>query len=370
MPDPAPAWDATEDGVCALELQLVEPLEWSRIPGEDALELEMPAWGSTSVLRDRVAPILEGLEAGENLPGIVHRLEEAGVYPSRSAARRNARNVVLGLAGQGVVEIHLPPVPEVFGGRYERREELGRGAVGVAWRCRDRERGDDVVVKHAWNWSGSLERRDRNLRDEADLVERLDHPGVVSLVDRLEVGGRFHLVREFVDGRELADRILSEGPLPRPERAPMARHVVGILRHLHERNVWCLDLAPGNLFQRRDGPGVVLADLGHCRRVEAERIDLERVPGTVGYLGPEVFEEHTATRALDVYGLGKLYEFATTGYPPNQGEPVEDVLERMNERGDPTEAEIDLVRACLARQPERRPELSAVLERLEGIESA
>lgn len=361
------AWDATRGGVCALPIHVVEPPSWEPIEGEDAIRLEMREWDRPSVLRDRVVPILEGIEAGEDLPEIVDRVEAAGTYRSRKAAERGARTIVLGLAGQGNLEIELPPVPEVFGGRFERVEELGRGSVGVAWLARDLETGEQVVVKHAWNWNGSLERRDRNLREEAELMARFDHPGIVEFVDGLEVDGRFHLVREFVDGHELADRLLTEGPLPQAGRSEVAYQVAEILDHLHDRSVLCMDLKPANLMRREDGGSVVLADLGHCRAVEDPPVALERVPGTVGYLGPEIFEEQQAGPRSDVYGFGKLYEFMVTAYPPNQGEPIEEVLERMRERGDPSEHELGFVEACLAEDPSRRPASAGeAVERLDA----
>lgn len=361
------AWDATRDGLSALPVDLVEPVSWERLPEKDAVRIEMDAWGGVSVMRDRVAHILEGLEADEDLPAIVDRLVDADAYPSRVSAERNARNIILGLAGQGNVEIRLPPVPEVFGGRFERVGELGRGAVGVAWLCRDLEPNGErkVVVKHAWNWNGSLRRRDENLREEADLMARFDHPGIVTFVDGFEVDGRFHLVREFVEGTDLADLVLTKGALPRDDRLRAAHDVADVLETMHERSVWCLDLKPGNLMRRgEDGGGrFVLADLGHCREVHSDRIEVQRIPGTRGYLGPEIFEDRAATAANDIYGFGKLYEFLTTGYPPNQGEPVEDVIGRMEERGDPAPEEVEFVEACLARAPEDRPPSpSAALE--------
>lgn len=354
----ASGWDARRDDVSAYPLEVVEEITWERLPEHDAVRLEMDAWGGDSILRDRVAHILEGLEAGEDLPEIVDRLVAEEAYGSRSSAIRNARNIVLGLAGQGNVEIQLPPVPEVFDGRYERLEELGRGAVGVAWLCRDLEAsGDDgVVVKHAWNWTRPLDHRDRNLREEAGVMARLDHPGIVSLVDRFEIDGRFHMVRDFVQGEELGDRVFTEGPLDPKVRVRVARQVAAILDHLHSSSVLCMDLKPGNLMEedRGEGPQVLLADLGHCQPFEEEPLPLDRAPGTRNYLAPEIFSEHHATRASDIYSLGKLYEFLTTASPPRQGEELGSVKERMEEEG-ATERDLAFVEACLAPDPADRP---------------
>lgn len=348
------SWTARREGVSAMPVELVEPLEWEPIEGKDAIRLAMDAWDRPSYLHERVAHILEGLEAGEDLPEIVERLEREEAYSSRPSAHRNARSIVLGLAGQGNVEIGLPPVPDVFGDRFERVEELGRGAVGVVWRCRDRQTGRDVVVKHAWNWTGELEARDENLRKEASLMAELDHPAVVSLVDGIEVEGRFYLVREFVHGEELADHVFTEGNLDPEQRIDVTRQVADLLDHMHERSVLCLDLKPANLMLEPSGR-VRLTDLGHSRSIEDEPLELSRVPGTRGYLGPEIVEDHQATRATDVFGLGRLHVFNATAYPPKQSDSRADTLERLRERAEPRDGEEAFLEACLAPDPDDRP---------------
>lgn len=349
------SWDASVDGISALPIRVVEPLDWELVAEKDAVRIHMDRSGRDSWLKPRVAHILRGLEAGDSLPGIVETLVEAEAYPSPSRAEANARSLILGLAEQGNIEIELPRVPQVFDDRYERIEELGRGTVGVVWLCRDLEAPgqDPVVVKHAWNWSGPLQARDANLREEARLMRSLDHDGIVPYLDGFEIDDRFHLVRGFVEGEDLALQVLEHGAPAPATRKAMARQVAGILDHMHDRSILCMDLKPSNLMTQPDG-SLIFGDLGHCREIQGDQIPLERVPGTRGFLAPEIFAEHLATRTSDIYSLGKLYEFLTTAYPPNQGEQLEDVIDRMEKRG-AGPADVAFVRACLQEHRDDRP---------------
>src|SRR5262249_47032110 len=116
-----------------------------------------------------------------------------------------------------------PWVGRRIAGRYALRRELGRGGSGVVFEASDEQvAGRRVVVKLLHDFWSSEDWMRRRFREEAGVLARLDHPGIVSLIDAGEIeDGRLFLVLPFHEGRTLRDA-LAAGPLgtPFPARLP------------------------------------------------------------------------------------------------------------------------------------------------------
>ncbi|MBI2932337.1 MAG: protein kinase, partial [Planctomycetes bacterium] len=83
--------------------------------------------------------------------------------------------------------------------RYEFLEELGRGAMGVVYRARDRTLGREVAVKVLRREGKANPRLLARMMREAWAIAKLEHPNIVRIHDVLDDG----LVMEFVRGRPL-----------------------------------------------------------------------------------------------------------------------------------------------------------------------
>ena len=66
-------------------------------------------------------------------------------------------------------------------GRFQVREQLGRGGMGVVWLCYDPQLGRDVAVKMLVEQAAEGSDRLARFLQEARLMARLDHPGIVAL---------------------------------------------------------------------------------------------------------------------------------------------------------------------------------------------
>jgi serine/threonine protein kinase len=165
------------------------------------------------------------------------------------------------------------------------------------------------------------------------------------------------------------NRLVREcGPLPVPAVRWLAAGCAEALESIHGAGLVHRDLKPSNVLVSPDGPRVI--DFGVARA--AERIQLTVTRGAVGtpaYMAPEQARDtRQATMASDVFSLGATMLFAATGHAPYQGETVMDVLVRLaTEPPDLTDLPADLadiVRACLQRDPRKRPNSAAVLAHL------
>ena len=113
------------------------------------------------------------------------------------------------------------PVPEQFGD-YELLEEIARGAAGVVWRARQRRPGRVVALKILRETVLPGEDAARRFRFEGEAVAQLRHPGIVTVHEIGEAGGRWFMSMELQEGGSLAGRMQS---LPLREAAALLAKV-------------------------------------------------------------------------------------------------------------------------------------------------
>lgn len=320
------AWDREEYGHTTMPVRLYERPRWRDTGEEKWMEFYVPETGEWERVKAHWAPVLEGLIEGESLPMCEVRLRDA--RPDFNAATRKfiVRKVVDQLERLGMAEVVTPDPPEVFGGRFRRLDHLGRGGMGVAWLCRDLDREGEprVVVKHAWNWRTSFESAEEALVEEAEMLERFDHPAIVSLVDTLEVDGRFHMAREFLDGRSLGGAC-GQPELDEEARVRAIRGVAEVLAYLRDEGWLFLDVSPDNFFVDAELANPRLVDLGLCKEAGDGRVKTSNRTGTLRYAAPEMIDGGAATQRSQIYSLGRMLWRMVTGRIPVARSTVEKV---------------------------------------------
>ncbi|WP_460747872.1 serine/threonine-protein kinase [Micromonospora schwarzwaldensis] len=262
--------------------------------------------------------------------------------------------------------------------RYVLRARIGLGGMSEVWRADDEVLHRPVAVKAL---AGRLA-ADPNLRAtiqrEARAAARLTHPHVTQVYDYGEAtlpGGVVtpYLVMELVAGRTLADR-LAGGPLAWPDALRTAGQVAAALAAAHRIGVVHRDVKPANVMLTETGAKVldfgIAAPAGPHRPVTGPVG--EPLAGTPAYFAPERLDPGPTHPAGDVYALGALLYRSLTGRPPLPVRTWDDVVDLRDRRppvpplrvpGLPADV-ADLVLACLALDPARRPTAAQVADRL------
>jgi serine/threonine-protein kinase len=204
-----------------------------------------------------------------------------------------------------------------FGDGYEIDAEIGRGGMGVVYRCRDTKLRRFVAIKVLPpDLAFRDEVRVRFLR-EAETAAQLNHPNIVPIFSVDERDGMVWFVMGLVDGESLAARLVRE---PRPPFSDVKRilhDVADALAYAHARGIIHRDIKPDNILIDRLTSRPIVTDFGIARAIEGDsRLTVTGTAvGTPAYMSPE-----QAMGEGEIDGRSDLYSLAVVGYQMLAGE--------------------------------------------------
>ncbi|HMP01977.1 MAG TPA: serine/threonine-protein kinase [Gemmatales bacterium] len=215
-------------------------------------------------------------------------------------------------------------------GKYLLIEQIGSGGTSLVFRALHRVLNIPVAIKVLKLEQGdALSDIDQQvyeqLRKEAQLLARFNHPNIVRVYDFEEEAAYPFLVMEFVDGLSLSEMISHAGRIRADRAVKIGLQVAeGLGSAQRKTGLVHRDVKPGNILLARDG-SIKLADLGlamthACRRreggVEASMV----LAGTVAYMSPEQAQgTGEVDQRSDIYSLGATLYHAITGDMPFKG---------------------------------------------------
>ena len=271
---------------------------------------------------------------------------------------------------------------------FEIEGMLGKGGMGEIYAARDTQLSRKVAIKLiSPKLVDSAEARERFVV-EARATARCSHPNIVTIHSVGEHEGRPYLALEYLQGQTLRER-MDAGPVGLSESLQIALAVASALAEAHRRQILHGDLKPQNVFLPTDQRVRVL-DFGLAtvmpRAVGVAgptsipsfdaAFESEGVRGTPGYMAPEQWRNERITAAADVWAFGTiLYELFCGQRPYRETSAVSYAVKVC----DPTPAPplpariavpgvvADIVRRCLAKAPEDRPQALDARAELEAL---
>jgi serine/threonine protein kinase len=211
-------------------------------------------------------------------------------------------------------------IGETYARRYRIDALLGRGGMGEVYRVHDLTTGVDRALKILDARAPSIEDSDDRagrFRREIGILSKIDHPGVLQIVDSGTHDNRLFFVSELIDGHNLQD-----DPLPRPwpvsKASSLVASVADALSAAHAAGIVHRDVKPSNIMIATDG-SIKLLDFGLARETGIDAATLTRVGvivGTPTYMSPEQFENRWVDARSDIYSLGVVLFELLTARPP------------------------------------------------------
>ncbi|MGW2114285.1 protein kinase domain-containing protein [Streptomyces zhihengii] len=211
---------------------------------------------------------------------------------------------------------------EVFAGRYELIDPIGRGGVGAVWRAWDHRRRRYVAAK-------VLQQSDAHtlLRFVREQALRIDHPHVLAPASWAADDDKVLFTMELVSGGSLAHVIGDYGPLPARFVCTLLDQLLSGLAAVHAEGVVHRDIKPANILMEATGTGrphLRLSDFGiSMRKGEPRLTETNYVVGTPGYFAPEQMLGAEPDFTADLFAAGLVGLYLLEGRKPDSQALVE-----------------------------------------------
>ncbi|MFE9440549.1 protein kinase [Streptomyces sp. NPDC006602] len=205
---------------------------------------------------------------------------------------------------------------EVFAGRYELADPIGRGGVGAVWRAWDHRRRRYVAAK-------VLQQSDAHalLRFVREQALRIDHPHVLAPASWAADDDKVLFTMDLVAGGSLVHLIGDYGPLPPAFVCTLLDQLLAGLAAVHAEGVVHRDIKPANVLLEATGTGrprLRLSDFGIAMRLGEPRLtETNLVVGTPGYLAPEQMMGAEPDFPADLFGVGLTALYLLEGAKPD-----------------------------------------------------
>lgn len=211
-------------------------------------------------------------------------------------------------------------IGSIIDGKYKILNKIGQGGMSVVYLAMNERANKQWAIKEV--------RKDgvkdydvvrQGLIAETDILKRLNHPHLPSIIDVIDRDDTFLIVMDYIEGKSLDYWLKKDGAQPQEKVVEWAKQICDVLGYLHSRKppIIYRDLKPANVMLKPDGQ-IMIIDFGTAREFKETSIEDTSCLGTQGYAAPEQYGGHGQTDArTDIYTLGATMYHLLTGHNPS-----------------------------------------------------
>jgi len=205
------------------------------------------------------------------------------------------------------------------------RRVLGTGHNGSVRECIDRFTGQKCAIKTIRKRSPAV--KPGSLAREIMLLQEMNHPSIVELIDVYEDTEYVHIITDLCEGGELFNKIVKKTAnddgspcFPEEEAAKILHQILIAVKYMHQCGIVHRDIKPENiLFEttEEDSP-IKIIDFGLARKQSEGDAPMTSLVGTPYYIAPEVLRRKY-DKSCDLWSVGVIAYILLCGYPPFNG---------------------------------------------------
>lgn len=204
--------------------------------------------------------------------------------------------------------------------KYKILSEIGHGGMSVVYLAINERANKTWAVKEIRkDGVCDFEAVKQGLIVETDMLKRLNHPHLPSIIDVIDMDDSFIIVMDYIEGRSLQSVLKQGGAQPKELVVEWGKQLCDVLGYLHSREPAIIyrDMKPANVMLKPNGD-VTLIDFGTAREFKNRAmVEDTTCLGTRGYAAPEQFGGRGQTDArTDIYCLGATLYHLLTGHSP------------------------------------------------------
>lgn len=192
--------------------------------------------------------------------------------------------------------------------KYQLHDEIGRGGLGIVYAATradntyDQQLAIKLIQPHIIQQLGQ-----RALFTEAQILARLNHPGIAKVYDGGLFRDQVYIVMEYIHGQTL-EHYLQHHSLSRQDKLRLFIRICQAVEHAHDHQVLHADLKPANILITADiQPKLIDFNLTQkLKQQSVEAHDSTLLAFSDQYASPEQKQGGYLTQQSDVYALGKI----------------------------------------------------------------
>lgn len=212
-------------------------------------------------------------------------------------------------------------VGDLVDGKYKILNKVGQGGMSVVYLAMNERANKQWAIKEVRKDGVSdFEVVKQNLVAETDILKKLNHRHLPSIIDVIDMDESFLIVMDYIEGITLKQVLEREGVQPQDRVVEWAKQICDVLGYLHSRKppIVYRDMKPSNVMLKPDG-NITVFDFGTAREYKSGNSEDTTCLGTKGYAAPEQYGGRGQTDArTDIYCLGATLYHLLTGHNPSQ----------------------------------------------------